>query len=447
MKCIGGYNILLEGKPSDGISDHQSPDVLHLPLFSRSLEFTNLKVEDGESVVQGQVLAGDPVNYSVPLIAPMSGTVNLTAVENHITLENLSSPSDEGEVGNGADLSGIEDRRQVLLRLGVWSFLAKVDTGKTPDPETVPELLIVETTRLEPFFPDPDVFLPEQMDCFAEGLKLLHSVLEDVEIHVVVPAVESKSENALRRLAEENGDKFRLYHVSDRYPMENPALVAQSLDFAADTVWSIDAQGVLAAEQALKHGKASLTRVVSVGGPASGNNSHFRVPSGYPLDLLVGRGNSDGEVRILDGGVLTGREITTLQKGLDAECVALTVLQENIDREVLAFANPGFDRHGYLNGFASFFRPFFREKYTTAVRGEKRPCIFCGACEEVCPAGLIPHLIYRYLDNDRPEDADRFGLDRCVTCGLCSYVCVSKIEHLDVFREAKKKEAGVLAGE
>ena len=442
MKGIGGYNILLEGKPSDGISEHEISEVLHLPLFSRSLEFTNLKVEDGETVTQGQVLAGDPVNYSVPLIAPMSGTVNLSAVENHITLENLSSPASESD--GAVDLDSIEDKRQVLLQLGVWSCLVKVDTGKTPDPETVPELLIVETARLEPFFPNPDLYLLDRLDCFVDGLKLLRSVLEGVEIHVVVPATESAVNEKLRRLAGEKKDRFRLFEVSDTYPAESPELASQELGFRADFTWSIDGQGVLAAEQALNEGKPFVSRVVSVGGPAAGNRTHFRVPPGYPLSLLVGGSDSDGEVRILDGGVLTGREITGVQKGLDVECVALNVLQENSEREVLAFARPGYDRHGYVNGFASFFRPLFREKYNTALRGEKRPCIFCGACEKVCPAGLIPHLIHRYLDNGGPEDARRVGLNRCVVCGLCSYVCVSKIEHLKLFREMKELDEGEL---
>ena len=447
MKCIGGYNILLEGKPSDEISDHQIPEVLHLPLFSRSLEFTNLKVEDGESVVQGQVLAGDPVNYSVPLIAPMSGTVNLTAVENHITLENLSSPQDGEAAENGVDLNGIDDKRQVLLKLGVWSFLTKVDSGRTPDPETFPELLVVETARTEPFFPNPEVFLQGYVERFVDGLKQLRSALEEVAIHVVVPDVDLPLNDELRRMAKENEDKFRVFQVTDTYPMENPELVSQSLGFKAEKTWAIDAQGVLAAEQALNHGRAPVDRVVSVGGPVSGNKTHFRVPTGYPLSLLVGRGEHDASARVLDGGVLTGREITASQKGLDAQCVALTVLQENKEREVLAFARSGYDRHGYTNAFLSFFRPFFREKYTTALRGEKRPCIFCGACEEVCPAGLIPHLIYNYLNSDRLDDALRVGLGRCVACGLCSYVCVSKIEHLELFREAKELDAGELVGD
>ncbi|MBT8330467.1 MAG: hypothetical protein KJN87_12235, partial [Desulfofustis sp.] len=77
MKFDGGYNVLLEGEPATDIASYQKPEALHLPLFSKSLDFSLLLVEHGEEVTKGQILAKDPVNFSVPLLAPMDGTVNL----------------------------------------------------------------------------------------------------------------------------------------------------------------------------------------------------------------------------------------------------------------------------------------------------------------------------------------------------------------------------------
>ena len=52
----------------------------------------------------------------------------------------------------------------------------------------------------------------------------------------------------------------------------------------------------------------------------------------------------------------------------------------------------------------------------------------CGACREVCPARIMPHLIHRCLYRDDLEEAERARVDLCVKCGLCAYVCPSKIE-------------------
>ena len=37
------------------------------------------------------------------------------------------------------------------------------------------------------------------------------------------------------------------------------------------------------------------------------------------------------------------------------------------------------------------------------------------------------------------EEAEATGLDRCIECGLCSYVCPSKIELLSELRAGKRR--------
>lgn len=40
----------------------------------------------------------------------------------------------------------------------------------------------------------------------------------------------------------------------------------------------------------------------------------------------------------------------------------------------------------------------------------------------------MPHLIHKSLYGDDLEAAEQLRVDLCVRCGLCSYVCPSKIE-------------------
>lgn len=434
MKFVGGYDVPLEGKPSDEISSHSEPDVLYLPLFSRSFDYTALRVENGDSVTQGQILATDPVNFFTPLLAPLSGTVNLDKNERHITLENLSSAQKEP--------SGIEDvtsdnKREMMMRLGVWALLTRVDTGRMPDPEKDPEVLIVTIAQSEPFFPTPGALLAGKFDRFGAGLKQLRRVFDEAKIYLVVPDAVSDLAATISETIKDDSDWFTVLEVESRYPSENPALVARAQNFDLNGVWTLDTQAVLAIEQALNHGIPHLTRIVAVSGPVISNPAHFQVPTGYPLSSLLPGGREN--VRMIDGGALTGRTVEASQLGLDSECISLTCLEENTNREVLAFAQVGLGKQSFSKTFASVFKPVFKEKYTTAVRGEARPCISCGYCEDVCPAKLMPHLIYRYLSKDRLEDACRVGLERCVECGLCSFVCLSKIEHLKVFREERRK--------
>jgi Na+-translocating ferredoxin:NAD+ oxidoreductase RnfC subunit len=57
----------------------------------------------------------------------------------------------------------------------------------------------------------------------------------------------------------------------------------------------------------------------------------------------------------------------------------------------------------------------------------------------VCPAEIMPHLIHKYLYRDLLEEVEQARVDLCVQCGLCSYVCPSKIELAREFREATEQ--------
>jgi Na+-transporting NADH:ubiquinone oxidoreductase subunit A len=438
MTFIGGYNVMLEGAPSNDTAHYDTPEVLHLPLFSRRLDFSLLQVEHGQSVTQGQVLATDPENYSVPLLAPLGGTVNLEAFERHVTLENLSASA----VASGDDQNNQhspEDQRKALIQYGVWQALAELSDGSIPDPETDTEALIITLTRLEPFFPNPDVFLINAFDQFTAGLHKLHSLCADAPVQLICSEANAALASRLRQLTTETGEWLGLTEVPDIYPYDSPTLTARSLGLKPHQAWTIDPQGVLAVEAALGKNQPWLERMLSVGGPAAEAPGHVQAPLGLPLATLLGADRPRPATRLISGGILTGAVIGAVQMGLDLETTALTLLEENIQREVLAFAQAGFTRQSFSGTFASALKPLFREKMTTALRGESRPCVFCGYCEDVCPAGIIPHLIYRYLDHDRPEDAERVGFDKCIACGLCAYVCLSKIDHLDLFLAEKVK--------
>jgi Na+-transporting NADH:ubiquinone oxidoreductase subunit A len=114
--------------------------------------------------------------------------------------------------------------------------------------------------------------------------------------------------------------------------------------------------------------------------------------------------------------------------GIDTECRGLTVLPELQEREFLGFIRPGWDRSSYAACYLSSLRDKFRERLSTGLHGEGRPCISCNFCEDVCPAGITPHLIHKYLYRDLIEEAEQARVDLCIECGLCSYVCPSKID-------------------
>jgi Na+-translocating ferredoxin:NAD+ oxidoreductase subunit C len=66
------------------------------------------------------------------------------------------------------------------------------------------------------------------------------------------------------------------------------------------------------------------------------------------------------------------------------------------------------------------------------------PCINCGDCVRTCPAQIQVHMLVRFLEAGKFEEAaDEYDLLSCIECGLCSFVCVSRIPIYQYIKLAK----------
>lgn len=423
---------MLEGKPSADIRDMPEPAVLHIPLFSRRFNFDDVRVDDGEQVVEGQVLATDTANVSVPLLASRAGTVNLKASARHVTIDGPQPCSDVAVSDSGEGTAA-------LVRLGAWTYLADAATGDVPDPAVSPAAIVISTLHLDPFLVRGDVQLSGMLEEFAKGLDLLRSISGNASFHMVIPQVSSDLAARVKDLAGRHGS-ISTVEVVLKYPYDSCKLAAKQLGLGGNgPVWALGVEGVLAVARALGEHKPCVSRVIAIGGPAAAEAVHARVVPGYPVEAIREACVAGGPVRVVNGGALSGAIISTGQHGIDVECLGLTMIPENTEREFLAFAQPGFGKHAFTRTFAGALRPLFRERYSTAVRGEHRPCVQCGSCSRACAASLTPFLMAHFADKKRLDDAARIGIKDCLSCGLCSFVCLSKRENSKTIFDALNK--------
>lgn len=455
MKLKGGYDVCILGRPDETVEVLPDPDRLLLRLRSRRFLFSEVCVAEGDRVETGHILATDPQNHSVPLLAPRAGVVRLGAVDGHIVLTDVAAaPGDSGAGAPAPDHAPREPApadasRAKLLALGAWQFFSDAHTGELPDPFGKPAALIVSTLALEPFVARGDVQMYKRLTRFTRGLEHLQGMLEYQPIYLVLPDMRSPFMRMVR-LAIRGYAWVKMVAVRPRYPFDSFKLLARYLGLRHDPgapVWALRTGGVLAVDRALTLSAPCDARIVSLGGPAVRRPRHLKVTPGYPIDdILAGRLGA-GPVRVLNGGALTGEVIGPAEPGLDVECDGLTILPEQTRRELFGFAWPGWTKNSFSRWFLSSLRGPFDEAYTTGLRGELRPCLACGLCEEVCPAGIMPHLIHKYLYYDNLEDAEAAGTDLCIGCGLCAYVCPSKIELSRQIIEARELIQAELHGE
>jgi Na+-transporting NADH:ubiquinone oxidoreductase subunit A len=443
MKFRGGYNIFPSGRPDRLIETLSEPEVLYIPLRSRRFEFTELNVKDGQRVNGGDVLSRDPNNHAVPLLAPRAGIVRLNAAKDHIVLEDISKTefayTEHGRLPHIVRQMGEAGiKRYKLLELGAWQFFSDAYTGALPDPLGTAQAVIVSTLSLEPFVARGDVQLQERLLDFTRGLEHLQSLLEYQPMYLIMPDI--NSDFAVQVRQQIRGYAWaKLIEIPLKYPYDNPNILARHLRLKAEAgpVWFVRTEGVLAIDRALTLSKPSLSRIISLGGSVVQMPIHIKVIPGYSIETIRSKYISPAAARTLNGGVLTGVPVESETLGLDTECRGLTVLPEHTEREFLGFVRPGWDRSCYAACFLSALRTKFRERFTTAMRGEGRPCVSCNFCEEVCPAGIMPYLLHKYLYGDLIDEVQEARIDLCVQCGLCSFVCPSKIDLMAQFIEAK----------
>ena len=69
------------------------------------------------------------------------------------------------------------------------------------------------------------------------------------------------------------------------------------------------------------------------------------------------------------------------------------------------------------------------------------PCIRCAWCVEGCPVHIHPAALLEAMQRDDMDLADDSGLHACIDCGVCSYVCPSRLPLLPGIRALRARWA------
>ena len=134
------------------------------------------------------------------------------------------------------------------------------------------------------------------------------------------------------------------------------------------------------------------TVFLTVAGNCVANSMNMEVSIGMTLQQVLERcGLTDEPTRVISGGSMTGIAVVDTDRNLVSHTT----------RAILAF----------------------REN----LKEYNYSCINCGRCERVCPRGLSPMYIQRFVENSYYLYLRDFEPQRCSGCGTCSYMCPSRL--------------------
>jgi electron transport complex protein RnfC len=436
----GGYRFRrFAGQPEPSLADAGIPERVALPLRSaQDVELVSL-IKAGSAVKAGQIIARD-VKSGAILRATVSGTVEelkpapwLGGKTRVATLRSDGSADWVPLQGHSAQWSSMN--REALRELINLS-------GAVALPEHVDDLL-VEAVEAEAHNPALVVLFDAWgVEAFAEGLGILARALPRCRVHLVLSRTRSALLRSIAAAVQGLGLELGLYTVSPKYPQAAPRILVPTIlsREASPQTLVLDVQTVFRVREAVVLGKPFIERIVALGGTGFIKRPHLRLRIGTPVGAaLAGYLRQDLESRLVLNSLIGGSAFADPAMPVDGSSSVLLAVPENKAGGFLSFASPGFTSDSHAVAFAANLLPLAK-RVDTNLHGERRACISCGFCEEVCPVRILPNILHRYVQRNLiDETLVRFRIFRCVDCNLCTYVCTSKIPLARLLAEGKER--------
>ncbi len=413
------------------------PPQLILPLKQHIGEICAPLVEVGQHVLRGQKIAKSQGYVSASVHAPTSGTV--VGVQDHAVPHpsGMGRPclmiEPDGEDRPDESRAPISDYRNedpALIRerirmsgiVGLGGAVFPTFIKMLRDQRHPVQTVILNGAECEPYLTCDHRLMLEHAHDVLRGMDV---IMHAVNAQNGVVAIEDNKPDAIavmRGAIEAAGmDNVEVRTLPTRYPQGGEKQLIQTITGKQVPEGRLPLHvGVLcqnvgtakAIHDAVCLGVPLIKRVVTISGDAVPNPANVCVRIGTPIPFVLAQcGLEDlNDVRLIHGGPMMG---------------------ERLPRTHVPLVKS-------TNGILAFHRQSLYSEQAV-----EEPCIRCGHCVEVCPAGLVPNELAWHCRNDQFDRGQDYNLFDCIECGCCSYVCPSHIPLVHYFRYAKGQVAKI----
>lgn len=429
-----GLDLPLVGGPEQVI--HDGPAINHVATLGE--EYIGLrptmKIKVGDKVKKGQVLFEDKKNLGVKYTALASGTISEVNRGAQRVLQSvvINVEGDDSISFAKYDATAIEsvETQQVrdnLIESGLWTALRTRPFSKVPAVDSTAAGIFVTAIDTQPLAADPVVVIAEHKADFENGLKLLSKLTEGKVYLCKAPGADIPSANA-------QVEEFAGLHPAGLPGTHIHFLLPAS---ANRTVWHINYQDVIAIGQLFTTGELNTQRVVSVAGPKAVKPRLVRTVVGAAMAELTKNEVSEGNVRLISGSVLNGRNAIGPHAYLGRYHNQVSLLEEGTEKELFGWAMPGANKFSITRAFLGHLSSSRLFNMTTSTGGSDRAMVPIGNYERVMPLDILPTMLLRDLVSGDYDGAATLGameLDE-EDLALCTFVCPGKYDYASYLRD------------
>ena len=270
------------------------------------------------------------------------------------------------------------------------------------------ETLIINGAECEPYLTSDYSVMKNYTREIFRGLKVIQKLLNPKEIVIGIEAENSELVEIFEEMGKEEEFDLRIQLLPTIYPQGSELQLINTvtgkkvrkgeLPLEKGVVVS-NVSTVKAIYDAFFEGKPLIERVVTVSGEEARNIGNYKIKFGTPLYHIVKELKIQNEEKVIFGGPMMGMEIfdsrVPVIKGTSG---ILFLSTEEIDR---------------------------------------KNCISCGYCVEVCPMNLMPFEFADCYEKGKYEQMVKANIQNCIECGACEFVCPSRVPLIESIKTGK----------
>lgn len=406
------------------------PDELELILGQHIGAPCAPTVAKRDVVTEGGLIGEVKKGLGVPLHAPLSGKIKNIGTSVHpvrVTVPSITLAVDreappvtyEKQDWRQLDAKQLLDRVHQGGIIGIGGAGFPTHVKLSPPAQSPVDTLILNGAECEPYITSDHRQMLEYAAEIVEGAKIILKILGISQCHIGIennkPDAIAAMVKAVEQAGVENTVSIHVHSLQVKYPQGSEKQLIQAVTGRKVPAMALpSAVGVVvhnvgtvkAIYDAVAFGKPLYDKVVTIAGKGIKRPANLLVKVGTKVKDIVEYlgGLQPGLSKVIMGGPMMGFAISSLEVPVTKTTSAILFL--------------------------------------TADEIDTRPhsqCIRCGWCLDACPMGLEPKEIGIYVEANRGEDTEPFGVFECFECGSCAYVCPAKRPLVQFVRMAKMK--------